>query len=190
MVNLDPMQPKQPGRKANHVPSGFEIVPEGKLDFEFFKSRAEFSEEHGGNGGIYGRAEDIIRTDTPGNQSEYGSDSSRPGTPTRAVPGRAFPTTGPYANQPAASYDGQGDIGDSGFGYGHRSDSQTNLVYAASAMPMAAPPGYHGRSRETSQDRAPGFLGGGPQGYGGLPQAEEDHDHDPMNYDYYRGARR
>ena len=191
MVTLDPMQPKQPGRKAHDIPSGFEIVPEGKLDFEFFKSRVEFSEEHGGNGGIYGRAEDIIRTDTPGNQSEYGSDSSRPGTPTRAVPGRGFPTTGPYANQPAVSYDGQGDIGDLGldYGYGRRNDSQTNLVHAASAMPTAAPPGYQGRSRETSQDRAPGFLGGGPQGYGGLPQAEDDHDHDPMNYDYYRGGR-
>jgi len=190
MVNLDPMQPKQPGRKTNNIPAGFEIVQENKLDFEYFMNRAEFSEEHGGNGGIYGRAEDIIRTDTPGYQSEYGSDSSRPGTPTMAVPGRAFPTTGPYANQPAVSYDGQGDIGGSGFGYGQRNESQTNLVHAASAMPLAAPPGYQGRSREASQDRAPGFLGGGPRGYGGLPQTEDDHDDDPMNYDYYRGPRR
>jgi len=190
MVNLDPMRPKQPGRKANNIPAGFEIVQENKLDFEYYMNRAEFGEEHGGNGGIYGRAEDIIRTDTPGNQSEYGSDTSRPGTPTMAVPGRAFPTTGPYANQPALSYDGQGDIGGSSFGYGHRNESETNLMHAASAMPMTAPPGYQGRSREASQDRAPGFLGGGPQGYGGLPQTEDDHDHDPMNYDYYRGGAR
>lgn len=62
-------------------------------------------------------------------------------------------------------------------------------------MPLATPvinesgrnSPYHLRD-ESVERRAPGFLGGGPQGYGNLPQHEEDPD--PMSYDYFRGRRR
>ena len=180
---LDPMREGQPGRKAKGGMPGFEMVPENRLDFAYYKGRAEFGEEHGGGGGIYGRAEDIVRSDTPGSSSAFGSDS-RPGTP---VGKTMFSPTAPV------SHDAQGDIGYGGRNptYHHRNDSQTGLVSGAADMPFAPPdvpgtPGRHPRE-ESLERRAPGFLGGGPQGYGGLPQQEEEAD--PMSYDYFRGRR-
>jgi hypothetical protein len=184
---LNLMQEGRPGqpKTALGVP-GFEIVPENRLDFEYYKGRQEFGDEHGGSGGIYGRAEDIIRTDTPGSSTVWGSDS-RPGTPVmhHPIPKRD------YTGASAVSYDAQGDIGVGGHHnpiYGHRNDSQTGLVHDAADMPLASPPIMVNRTREQSLERrAPGFLGGGPQGYGGLPQHEEDAD--PMSYDYFRTRR-
>jgi hypothetical protein len=185
---LGPMKASQPGKQAGGVP-GFEMVPENRLDFAYFKNRAEFNEEHGGNGGIYGKPEDIVRSDTPG--SQWTDDTSRPGTP-------GTPKIGVRRNftdhtMPLPYDANKGDIG-YGHGplYGHRNDSETNLVSGAAAMPLATPgnetpPRQH---RDDSQERrAPGFLGGGPRGYGGLPQAEEDTDVDPMSYDYFRSRR-
>ena len=62
---LNAMNAGKPGKPAGGVP-GFEIVPENRLDFAHFKNRADFNEEHGGQGGIYGKPEDIVRTDTTG----------------------------------------------------------------------------------------------------------------------------
>jgi len=186
---LDPMKTGQPGKKAGGVP-GFEMVPENRLDFAYFKGRAEFGEEHGGNGGIYGRAEDIVRSDTPGSQSAWSGDISRPGTPgtpTMEIKRKFTDRTMPV------SYNAQGDIGVGGGHnpvYGHRNDSESNLVVGAASMAVATPgtatPPHHLRD-DSQERRAPGFLGGGPQGYGGLPQAEEDPD--PMAYDYFRSRR-
>ncbi|TVY37146.1 Uncharacterized protein LSUB1_G005202 [Lachnellula subtilissima] len=182
---LDPMQGGQPGRtKSSKSMPGFEMVPENKLDFSYFKGRAEFGEDHGGGGGLYGKAEDIIRTDTPGASSGY--NDSRPGTPVGGMMGRQRAHT--PANMPV-SYDASGDIGSL-----RRQNSQTNLMLAAAEMPVATPGGHH---RDQSQDRhvherAPGFLGGGPQGYGGLPQHpvdDQENDDDPMSYDYFRMRR-
>jgi hypothetical protein len=218
---LDPMRADKPGRKAKAVP-GFEIVPENRLDFEYYKGRAEFGEEHGGMGVIYGRAEDIVRTDTPGSSTMWeGSDSSRPGTP--GTP-KAYGHTQMASLPPLIPLDSQSDIGQIGRvpPYGMRNDSQTNLIHGAADMPTGfvqghirddsqerraqgfLPRGYirddsqerrtqsplgQGHIRDDSQEsRAPGFLGGGPGGYGGLPQQEEEHD--PMSYDYFRAARR
>jgi hypothetical protein len=186
---LDPMHASKPGRKANAVP-GFELVPENRLDFEYYKGRAEFGDEHGGMGGIYGKAEDIIRSDTPGAStlwggSDGGSRPGTPGTPTR----KAHFSQGPFS-PPIASHGSQSDIAYSGRApaYNLQNDSQANLVHGAADMPTAAPPtSYQGHAREDSHERAPGFLGGGPMGYGGLPQHEEDQD--PMSYDYFRARR-
>ena len=187
---LDPMRPDQPGRKAKGVP-GFEIVPENRLDFEYYKGRAEFGEDHGGMGGIYGRAEDIVRTGTPGSSTMWeGSDGSRPGTPGTPTSKAFGPSQVPPMPQ-LVSLDSQTDMGQVGRGqpYGMRNDSQTNLIHGAAAMPTAAHSFNQGHAREDSEEsRAPGFLGGGPGGYGGLPQQEEEHD--PMSYDYFRAARR
>jgi hypothetical protein len=187
---LDPMRADKPGRKAQTVP-GFEIVPENRLDFEYYKSRAEFGEEHGGMGGIYGKAEDIIRADTPGGSSTWGgSESSRPGTPGTPPMGKGAFTSPPLPSIPM-SLDARSDTGYSGRGppYNMRNDSQTNLIHGAADMPISAAGTNHLRhTRDDSQEqRAPGFLGGGPGGYGGLPQQEEDAD--PMSYDYFRGKR-
>ncbi|KAF2032192.1 DUF221-domain-containing protein [Setomelanomma holmii] len=62
------MHPEQPGKTTvvgQDVPP-VEFVAESDLDFENFKKRAEFREQFGGDGELYGRPEDL---------------SSRPGTP-------------------------------------------------------------------------------------------------------------
>ncbi|TGO19460.1 hypothetical protein BTUL_0004g00980 [Botrytis tulipae] len=185
---MDPMRAGQPGRSAKGGMPGFEMVPENRLDFSYYKGRAEFAEEHGGSGGIYGKAEDIIRSDTPGS-SRWGGPDSRPGTP---VNGSGTPTLPTF--RPGTPDSVKGDIGlsgGSGMGmryYGERKDSSgetVGLVQGAQDMPASSVPGV--------QERAPGFLGGGPGGYGNLPQEDLDGrgsvDHDPMNYDYFRSRR-
>ncbi|CAL3963887.1 unnamed protein product [Diplocarpon coronariae] len=192
---LNPMQVGHAGKKktAGGIP-GFEVVPENKLDFAYFKGRHEFGDEHGGGGGIYGRAEDIIRSDTPGSSTIFGGSDSRPGTPNHPhLGGMGTPPPVPQGERrmSGVSYDAQGDGGRSGYHpvYGHyRNESEVNLVVGAAEHPVSTP-GPVGRSevRDTSQERrAPGFLGGGPQGYGGLPQEE---DNDPNSYDYFRTRR-
>ncbi|EDO03990.1 hypothetical protein SS1G_06472 [Sclerotinia sclerotiorum 1980 UF-70] len=171
---LYPMRVGQPGRSAKGAVPG-----------------AEFAEEHGGSGGIFGRAEDIIRTDAPGS-SRWGPDS-RPGTPLHSG-GMGTPTLPNFMSSPRPGTPDsvRGDIGMSGgmgmryFGDRKGSSGETmSLVYGAQDMPASAVPGV--------QERAPGFLGGGPQGYGNLPQEDLDGrgsvDHDPMDYDYFRSRR-
>jgi hypothetical protein len=185
---LDPMRMGHPGKKAAPGVPGFEMVPENKLDFAYYKGRAEFGDEHGGGGMLYGRPEDIVRSDTPGGSSAFGSDS-RPGTP---VERRNF--------TPVSTYDGSGERGMGGYSpvHGHKNEDEVALVHGAADMPFAMPPamphyggrpGTPGRTHrdESLERRAPGFLGGGPAGYGGLPQ--EDVDSDPMSYDYFRTRR-
>lgn len=195
MYAMDNMAGGQPGRTAGGVP-GFEMVPENRLDFAYFKSRAEFAEEHGGGGVIYGRGEDIVRSDTPSSVSAFGSDS-RPGTPVGGMTGRQRPQQrrDNFATQPVG-YDATNDVhpalrGNNRRLYQQTNDSQNGLINSAAEMPSATPMDHPG-SRETSPDRqAPGFLGGGPQGYGNLPQHPVDEpQQNPMNYDYFRAQRR
>jgi calcium permeable stress-gated cation channel len=54
------------GKQASHDLPAVEFVPEENLDFENFKKRAEFREEFGGDGELYGRPEDLLlRPGTP-----------------------------------------------------------------------------------------------------------------------------
>ncbi|KKY36914.1 hypothetical protein UCDDA912_g03141 [Diaporthe ampelina] len=61
---LDPMRAGRPGKAAGSGLSGFEIVPEGKLDFEYYKNRSEFAEDHG-QGDLFGNPRDMMRPGTP-----------------------------------------------------------------------------------------------------------------------------
>lgn len=181
---LDNMQGGQAGRKAPGGIPGFEMVPDNRMDFSFFKQRVEFGEDHGGGGGLYGRPEDIVRSDTPGGQSMWGTSSSpgnsRPGTP-------GTPPSN-YRKPLPLGHDGAGDVGNerpmSPFGRQRKNSQSAGLIRGAAEMPLA---GLSHLRDDSSERRAPGFLGGGPQGYGNLPQQEEEHD--PMTYDYYRGRR-
>ncbi|KAG9228739.1 hypothetical protein BJ875DRAFT_489578 [Amylocarpus encephaloides] len=193
MYAMDNMLGGKPGRKANAVP-GFEMVPENRLDFAYFKGRAEFAEEHGGGGVIYGRGEDIIRSDTPSSISTFSDD--RPGTPLGGMTGRQRPAQrfDTLVSHPVA-YDTPGTdmrvpLNGSQRFYQQGNDSQGGLVQNAAAMPLGTPSPYN-QSREASLERrAPGFLGGGPQGYGGLPQHPIDEpEQDPTSYDYFRSRR-
>lgn len=216
MYALSSMQGGKPGKSANAVP-GFEIVSENKMDFQYFKNRAEFTEEHGG-GEIYG----IHRPGTPGSFGDGRSDfytPSRPGSPSsgRSTPFRAghmqtgsgdpLDTSYTAYRPPAAGFHAQQTSGiDRGRSplYAQDNGSATGLVRGA--MPMASVPNSRdqsvegGRMTPTAGFRSPpvqtpsgmtvGALGGGPQGYSGLAQGEEDNDvGDPAQYDYFRGAR-
>ncbi|KAK1759174.1 protein OSCA1 [Echria macrotheca] len=238
---LDNMASGKAGKVSGAVP-GFEVVPESRLDFEFYKNRDEFAADHGA-GELFGRPSDIVRPGTPGTaMTGPGSDSgSRPGTPvggmgfgagrrpyspqldsrpgTAYAPGYVPPPQqfggyqgSPYSPPTVTPFDGPPRGRSPLYGLGIN-DSDTSLVQNAASMPMSMPrpgtPGSRDRSidagpsripagLEPSNPRAPGMLGGGPYGYGGLPQTDEDmpsppiaaQTQDPTQYDYFRGSRR
>ncbi|PSN63117.1 DUF221-domain-containing protein [Corynespora cassiicola Philippines] len=64
-VYMAELDPHEPGKAAAQNMPNVEIVPESDLDFENFKKRAEFREQFGGDGGLYGRPEDLSRPGTP-----------------------------------------------------------------------------------------------------------------------------
>jgi hypothetical protein len=184
---MSKMTPGQPGHKAGKGGlEGFEVVPESQLDFAYFKNRPEFGDEHGG-GAIYSRPTDLI--DRPGTSNTFrgGYDSS---TPSR--------TASPAATlrNPMPASDSHGDLGGGRgrfYRQGNDSDAAVPLVASAAGMPIHAPtPVQQGVLGAGAMGRAPGFLGGGPQGYGGLPQGEEEVGpvYSDTSYDFYRPAKR
>jgi hypothetical protein len=176
MYALNTMQGGRPGKSAGGVP-GFEYVAESQMDFEHFKNRAEFSEDHGG-GEIYGRPGEIMRPNTPGSLTEFTESGSRPGSPmsgksTPFAPGgprRAFtgmsegtnyqafrhnsesaympPSGGRYGAPPSRGSDMPGRSR-SPF-YAHDNGSASALVQNASELPMGTPGGL---SRDPSLER-------------------------------------
>ncbi|KAI1825962.1 hypothetical protein F4861DRAFT_144762 [Xylaria intraflava] len=203
---MNPMNSAKPGKTAG-LP-GFEIVPESRLDFEYYKNRAEFASEHGVEN-LYGRSNDVMRPGTPGSSiwegSEPKSRSESPAPPVPHIPnlgpGRilspaseAYPT-GYYSQPPARSYSPSVDMNQPRNPlYSIGNDSNSNLMGNAAPMPVANTPMIRDRSAERP-GRTPGsvgMLGGGPQGYGGLPQDEDMSSpaQDPMQYNYFREARR
>ncbi|KAH9905696.1 putative DUF221 domain protein [Xylariomycetidae sp. FL2044] len=73
------MSSHQPGRSASSAAAAapFEIVNDSQLDFEQYRDRAEFRDQFGGDGELYGRPGDMSRPGTPG--SSY--PSTRAGSP-------------------------------------------------------------------------------------------------------------
>ncbi|KAG5990554.1 hypothetical protein E4U43_004257 [Claviceps pusilla] len=102
---LDSMKREKVGKSANKgsagggVP-GFEYVSDAQMDFEYYKTRAEFAEEHGG-GEMYGRGADIHRHATPGSFDDWSSarSISRPASPVVGVAGSVCPGPGPGQQQ-------------------------------------------------------------------------------------------
>jgi len=69
-VYMDSMEHGQPGRPTGgNALAPFEIVNESQLDFEHWKNNPEFRSEHGGDGEVFGHAQDIIRPGTPGSMT-------------------------------------------------------------------------------------------------------------------------
>jgi hypothetical protein len=195
---LNSMAAGKPGKVSSAVP-GFEMVPESRMDFEFYKNRQEFAEDHGGDGQLFGRASDIIRPGTPG--SIFTATESRPGTPVGGMgfagnqPRRVFTHDGvgtgypgpytepsPYDSPPLGPTRTKNPV------YNLNNDSGASLVHDAAGMPFSEPtlPSLqHARGdspgpldRKTS---APLGLGLGlgniraaSYGYGGLPQVEDE----------------
>ncbi|KAK7717188.1 hypothetical protein SLS57_006333 [Botryosphaeria dothidea] len=80
--SMDQMSKTRPGKSA--APNApFELVNDSQLDFEHYRNRADFREEFGGDGELYGRPSDMSRPGTPGTyRTGYdSSNGSRPGSP-------------------------------------------------------------------------------------------------------------
>ena len=85
-IAMDPMSTTQPGKSARFTSPPpqyqikrkelFELVPENKLDFGYYKTRSEFADEYGGDGELFGRPADLVseRSGTP--HSFFGRDGS------------------------------------------------------------------------------------------------------------------
>ncbi|KAF4979608.1 hypothetical protein FZEAL_4237 [Fusarium zealandicum] len=213
MYALDPMQGGKPGKSANNVP-GFEFVSETQMDFEHYKNRAEFAEDHGG-GEIYGRPGEIGRPDTPGSWGDGSDFGSRPGTPVGA--GRAASPFNPNqrmmsmsttsdtsysAYRPAApglgGFTQQTTMGSEGpsrtrspmYSQNNGSSSGLGLIQNAAAPPVGGVPSAR-VTPVNSPGPSVGALGGGPRGYSNLAQHESDMDgSDPSQYDYFRSSSR
>lgn len=78
------MEPQHMTSNSGPEMPNMEFVAETDLDFENFKKRAEFREQFGGDGELYGRPDDF---------------SSRPGTPSTFT---TFSEMGPYKHRDAA----------------------------------------------------------------------------------------
>ncbi|KAL3961345.1 hypothetical protein ACCO45_002868 [Purpureocillium lilacinum] len=152
MYALDAMQGGKPGKSvtAGNLP-GFEYVSENHMDFEYYKNRAEFTDQHGG-GEIYGRSNDMGRPGTPGSIDEFSDPAmSRPGSPmsgksTPFVPGqvprRVMTNTTTMTD---TSYQGASSRGRSPlYSQDNGSSSGLGLVRNAAAVPMSPPPGTRG----------------------------------------------
>ncbi|KAA8633101.1 hypothetical protein SMACR_08580 [Sordaria macrospora] len=109
---LDSMASGKVGKVSSAVP-GFEVVPESRLDFEFYKNRDEFAADHGA-GELFGQASDIVRPDTPGTVATGSDNNSRPGTP---VGGMGFGNN-------RRLFSNQSDMGNTAYGGGYMSPSQ------------------------------------------------------------------
>ncbi|KAK4666593.1 hypothetical protein QC763_301580 [Podospora pseudopauciseta] len=216
---MDSMMSGKAGKASPSMP-GFEVVPESRLDFEFYKNRDEFAEDHGA-GELFGS--DIHRPGTPGTMMS-GPDS-RPGTPSGGMGfGANRRLLSPY-NDPGAGPSSSGYVGPSVYSpptlgahevpsrsrsplYSLGNDSGANLVQGAALMPVSSYPttpaaggpgdgsydGDVGTYRPGVPTIPPGIFGGGPR-YGGLPQSDQEFgqpatSQDPTQYDYFRGPRR
>jgi calcium permeable stress-gated cation channel len=145
------------------------------------------------------------RAQSPGPVQAYRSRSPGPNQPFRTQspgPAQAYrPQShgGTRTFSSTASTPGLEEHSRSPYGMPSANDSGTNLVGNAARMPLGTPGSAEG-SRDQSPARSPygagtgggalGMYGGGPQGYGGLPQEEMEEQRDPAEYDYFRGSRR
>ncbi|KAI9725333.1 MAG: hypothetical protein M1828_003349 [Chrysothrix sp. TS-e1954] len=143
-VYMRDMSASQPGKPSlpnlldgkTGAAAGFELVPESEMEFANFKKRAEFREEFGGDGELYGRADDeqSSRYSRPSSMSStntlamMGGVQRRPESPSRPdsrassrtrydpsaaeAPGTVYPK-GYHTAVPSAQHDG-GDISTAG----------------------------------------------------------------------------
>ncbi|EHK24230.1 uncharacterized protein TRIVIDRAFT_30589 [Trichoderma virens Gv29-8] len=188
--NADLMTGGKPGKAADGVP-GFEYVSEAHMDFEYYKNRAEFTEEHGG-GEMYGKETDSYRPGTPGSLDS----GSRPGTPSNrhATPFSPGNVRLPPPQETSYQSYRPSPYADDSIGrhrsplYAQDNGSSSGLVSNA-AGPAMVPLDRTRSPAVGSPATTPGAGMGGPRGYSGLPQQEEQ-DADPMQYNYFRGGSR
>ena len=184
-IAMDPMSRDVPGKTASLAPEQqkqknmFEVVPESHLDFGYFKDRIDFSEEHGGDGELYGRPQDLVseRSSTP--RSFMGRDGGSPSSSRASSPGPegGFGRQSPqelrqmhaaYRDHSRQSSGGRGNL------YSNGNESERNLLSGAQPVGITENEQQYGLDRWRT----------GGSGYVGVPQGEE------TGYDAYRGRGR
>lgn len=201
-IYMDSLDANKPGKTTAAAP--FEIVNEHEMDVEHYKNRPEFRDEAGGDGELYGQAQDIIRPGTPstmttrnrtGTMNTYDSRSrsqshersrsdSRESDRTRVGGETEYPRG--YHQTPALrehSPAGSDFSTDAGRGrFGDTPDHRESLVAGAARMGRSPPP-----------PQLPAFHAPAPGGYGpittpGSTPGEGEHD-EQTSYDYFRRGR-
>lgn len=188
-IDLDPMSQQYPGKSARFAPDApkrkelFEAVPESQLDFGYYKDRADFAEENGGDGELYGRPMDLVseRSSTPRSfmgQSSGSGNSSRASSPgaggSRTVSPAQLQQMHPAYRDQAAN-----DLSQRRHMYSNSNDSGRSLIHAAQPVGMAdEEPG----AEQYGMDR---WRTGG-SGYMGVPGQEPGQG---LGYDAYRERR-
>jgi hypothetical protein len=101
-IYMKRMSKEHPGKMATSTtaaasaPAPFEFVSESNMDFENYKNRPEFSDEHGGEGSVYGGSTvggGGGRPDSPAGSSHWGRGSER-GRPSSQDSQRTFNNNG------------------------------------------------------------------------------------------------
>lgn len=184
-IAMDPMSRDIPGKSARFAPEQqkesdiFEVVPESHLDFGYFKDRTDFSEEHGGDGELYGRPQDLVseRSSTPRSFLDRDGGSPSSSRASSPVPEGGFGRQSPqelrqinsaYQNPSRQSSAGRGNLYSSG------NESERNLLSGAQPIGTIENEQQYGLDRWRT----------GGSGYIGLPQGEE------TGYEAYRGGGR
>ena len=168
-IAMDSMSQNQPGKTARVVPDNvgsgppeFEVVPESNLDFAFYKNRAEFGDDHGGDGELYGRPLDLVseRSHTPASFMTDPDSESRPSTPP-PMPlrqQRAEKLAYHPAYRDMVGHDG--DLGDQGFRgggnqelYSMGNESERRLLSSAQPIGTSFGPETDSDRRQYGLDR-------------------------------------
>ena len=182
-IAMDPMSRDVPGKTARFAPeqqkqkNTFEVVPESHLDFGYFKDRTDFSEEHGGDGELYGRPQDLVseRSSTPrsflgrGGGSPSSSRASSPGPD--AGSGRQSPQQQLRHMSPAYRDHSRQSSAGRGHLYYNSNESERDLLSGAQPIGTTENEQQYGLDRWRT----------GGSGYIGVPQGEE------TGYEAYRG---
>jgi hypothetical protein len=143
VYSMKRMSKEHPGKTADKT-GPFEFVAESEMDFENFKNRPEFSDDHGGESSIYGH---VSRPGSPSSrsESERGRSSSRDSERTYTAqdePGVTYPAG--YHHTPSNLRESSPSPDGSGFG---RIESSNNTSYQirdeTGLLGSAAPMGLH-----------------------------------------------
>ncbi|KIW08492.1 uncharacterized protein PV09_01387 [Verruconis gallopava] len=180
MYNMKDLKKGGQGKKGP-----FEFVNDSQLDFENYKDRDDFRSEYGGDGELYGKPEDIIRTATPAtireaNAARIGSgnhkrSSSRDSEST--VGGQDIGTTYPagYHTTPSALREASPSP-DRGAWDRSYSPARSNLVQGAAPMGSNSFRNFSGGSRPQSPALS-------------VLSQQTPMDNEATSYDYFRGRR-
>ncbi|KAL9101357.1 MAG: hypothetical protein Q9163_003380 [Psora crenata] len=204
-IAMDLMSETHPGKSTYFAPDGrkikrkelFEVVPENKLDFGYYKSRPEFAEENGGDGELYGHPTDLVseRSGTPFSYMGQSSGALSAGSSRDSSPGPYLPgatadgnrsMSAEYLKQMHPAYRNTRESSPLGFRrhMHHSSDneSKVNLLQGAQPVGHDDDVGEPVRGRQYGLDH----WSAGISGYVAAPRGESEVD---TGYESHRSGR-